>query len=267
MCKCKLLSGRLVDCLATELTAYRNARMQASALAQASKDGVDALSNHMTTSLQFHEKLTAKMQDVPSQVADIKQHLQQYVLLQAFVLLRSTANQQSSGLSPVEQRNMFCLLEEALAERRGLKSQNQTLIAQNQTLEMHLLDWNAAVQQQREIPAQVMLRRPVILIDAFEENRLPFHLEFITSFEALYAVLTVRFKHRGDTAMDRIRWQMFDLYESSKQKRIPQHGPWATAFFVSTACRAKVKAAKDNIYSPNSLSKGACWCLLIPHSP
>jgi hypothetical protein len=92
MCKCVLLSGRFSDSLATELTAYRNAQMQASALAQASKDSVDALSTHMATSLRFHEKLTTKMQDVPSQVADIKQHLQQYVPLKAFVLLRSAAN-------------------------------------------------------------------------------------------------------------------------------------------------------------------------------
>jgi hypothetical protein len=188
----------------------------------------------MTTSLQSHEKLTAEMQDVPSQVADIKQHLQQYVRLKALILLRSTANQKCSGLSPMEQHSMFLLHEEVLAERKGLESQMKTLTAQNQTLEKHLLDWNAAVQQQREIPAQVMLRRSVILIDAFDENRLPFHLEFVTSFEALYAVLMVRFKHQEDSAMDRIRSQMFDLYESSKQKRVNRLDPWATAFLVST---------------------------------
>jgi hypothetical protein len=155
----------------------------------------------------------------------------------ALILLRSIANKVSSGLSPDEQHNMFRLLEEALAERRRLESQMETLIAQNQRLESHLLELKAAVQHQREIPAQVMLRRPVILIDAFEENRLPFHLEFINSFEALFAVMMVRFKHRGDGALDRIRRQMFDLYESSKQKRVNRDGPWATSFLVSKKTR------------------------------
>jgi hypothetical protein len=75
----------------------------------------------------------------------------------ALILLRSIANKVSSGLSPDEQHNMFRLLEEALAERRRLESQMETLIAQNQTLESHLLELKAAVQHQREIPAQVML--------------------------------------------------------------------------------------------------------------
>jgi hypothetical protein len=158
----------------------------------------------------------------------------------------------SSGLSPFEQRNMFRLFEQALAERRGMESQMQILIAQNQTLMTHVLDLNAAVQQQREIPAQVMLRRPVILIDCFE-NRLPFHLEFITSFEALYAVLRVRYKQRRDSAMDRIRWQMSDPYESAKHKRIKRDGSWATAFLVSISMTPKLKAAEDNIHSPDSL--------------
>jgi hypothetical protein len=89
-----------------------------------------------------------------------------------------------------------------------------------------------AVHLQREIPAQVMLRRPVILIDAFEENRLPFHLEFINSFEALLAVFMVRFMDRGENAIDRICCRLFDMYESSRQRRIDVAGLWAKAFLV-----------------------------------
>ena len=80
---------------------------------------------------------------------------------------------------------MLRLLEEAVAERRVLEQRLDLLAEQNRTLENHLIELKAAVHLQREIPAQVMLRRPVILIDTFEENRLPFHLEFINSFEAL----------------------------------------------------------------------------------
>ena len=59
-----------------QLTADRNAQMQASKLVEESKDGVDALANKMATNLQLHEELTANMKVVPSQVSDIKQHLQ-----------------------------------------------------------------------------------------------------------------------------------------------------------------------------------------------
>ena len=136
------------------------------------------------------------------------------------------------GLSPDEQHAMFPMLEEALAERKTLESQMAMLAMQNRTLETHLIELKAAVQQQKEIPAQVLLRRPVILIDAFEENRLPFHLEFINSFEALFAVFMIRFRDKGELAIDRIRRQLFDMFETSKQKRIDLNGPWAKAFLV-----------------------------------
>jgi hypothetical protein len=50
--------------------------------------------------------------------------------------------------------------------------------------------------------------------------RLPVHLDFITSFEALFAVLMIRFKEKGDAAADEIRRQLFVLYELSKGKWI-----------------------------------------------
>ncbi|KAH8728150.1 hypothetical protein GQ44DRAFT_702688 [Phaeosphaeriaceae sp. PMI808] len=77
-----------------------------------------------------------------------------------------------------------------------------------------------------------MLRQLVILIDAFEDNRLPFHLEFINSVEALLAVLEVRFKERGEFALSKIRQRMFNLYDLTSQKRIHLRGPWAQAFLV-----------------------------------
>ncbi|KAJ4373372.1 hypothetical protein N0V83_003667 [Neocucurbitaria cava] len=136
------------------------------------------------------------------------------------------------GLLPDEQRTMFRMLEEALAERTSFERQMEQLTVQNRILETHLLEIKAAVQQQREIPPQVLLRRPVILIDAFEENRPPFHLVFINSFEALFAVFMIRFKDKGGGAVDRIRRQLFDMFEQSRQKRIDINGPWANAFLV-----------------------------------
>jgi hypothetical protein len=125
------------------------------------------------------------------------------------------------------------LLEEAVAERKALERTMEELMAQNRRLEYHLVEFKSAVLQQRNIPAPVMLRSPVILIDAFEENRLPFHLEFIDSFEALFAVFMVKFKDRGELAMERIRRKMFDMNELSRQTRIDFDEPWNKTLRVS----------------------------------
>jgi hypothetical protein len=108
----------------------------------------------------------------------------------------------------------------------------ELLLTQNKTLETHLVELKIAVAQNRKIPAQVMLRQPVVLIDAFEENRLPFHLEFIDSFGALFAVFMIRFKDRGENTLDRIRRQWFEMIELSRERRIDFDGPWAKAFRV-----------------------------------
>jgi hypothetical protein len=137
-----------------------------------------------------------------------------------------------SGLSPDQQHAMFRLLEKALANEEAMKQRMDDLVAQNKTLEVHLVEVKTILQVQQELPSQVLLRRPVILIDAFEENRLPFHLEFIDSFEALSAVLLVRFKDKGEDAVYRIRQQLFVFYEHSRQKQIDMSGSCSRAFKV-----------------------------------
>jgi hypothetical protein len=137
-----------------------------------------------------------------------------------------------SGLSPDLQHAMFRLLEEALANEAAMKQRIDDLVTQNKSLEVHFVEMKAMLVVQQEMPSQVLLRRPVVLIDAFEENRLPFHLEFIDSFEALSAVLLVRFKNKGEDAMYRIRQQLFVLYENSRQRQIDMSGTCANAFRV-----------------------------------
>jgi hypothetical protein len=125
------------------------------------------------------------------------------------------------------------MLERALENEEAAKSQLEEIDKHNKRLETHLIEVRMMVQAQQELPSQVLLRRPVILIDAFEENRFPFHLEFINSFEALFAVFMVRFKDKGAFAVDRLRRRMFVMYEQSKQKQIDMAGPWSKAFKVS----------------------------------
>lgn len=101
-----------------------------------------------------------------------------------------------SGLSPDLQHTMFRLLKESLADQAAMKQRMENLVSQNRTLEVHFVEVKSVLQVQQEIPAQVLLNRPVVLIDAFEGNRLPFHLESIDSFAALYAVFMVKSKDR-----------------------------------------------------------------------
>lgn len=130
------------------------------------------------------------------------------------------------------QHAMFQLLQEALADKELLQRRLDELIAQQKSLKIHLIEVKKIVQVQQVMPSQMMLRHPVVLIDAFEGNRLPFHLEFIQSFEALFAVLMVIFKDRGPQAVSRVRRQLFDMHEVSRQKRIDFGGLWNNAFMV-----------------------------------
>lgn len=103
-----------------------------------------------------------------------------------------------------------------------------SLLTQNQRLEGHILELKALVNSQKNVPPQIMLQRPVVLHDALGRIA-PFHLEFISSAEALLAVLRVRFEQVG---ADRVRRLMFDLRETSMQKHIDIFGPWEQAFLV-----------------------------------
>jgi hypothetical protein len=130
------------------------------------------------------------------------------------------------------QHAMFQLLQEALSDKELLQRRMDGLIAQQKSLKVHLIEVKQIVQVQQKMPSQMMLRHPVVLIDAFEGNRLPFHLEFIPSFEALFAVLMVIFKDRGPQAVTRVLRQLFDMHEISRQIRIDFGGSWTKAIMV-----------------------------------
>lgn len=130
---------------------------------------------------------------------------------------------------------MLCLLEASLANQEAMKQQLEDALKEKKDLQVHLTEIKTMIQVQQELPSQVLLRRPVVLIDAFEGNRLPFHLEFINCFEALFSVLSIRFNDKGDPAIQRIRRQMFILYEHSKQRQVDMAGQWSNAFKVRVA--------------------------------
>lgn len=69
----------------------------------------------------------------------------------------------------------------------------------------------------------------MILLDALGRIA-PFHLEFITSADALLAVLKVRFKNVGSNRVQRL---LFDLRQVGKKNEIDFFAPWETVFLVS----------------------------------
>ncbi|KAI9865708.1 MAG: hypothetical protein M1813_002166 [Trichoglossum hirsutum] len=94
------------------------------------------------------------------------------------------------------------------------------------TLVDNITQLRSSLKQQNEIPPQVMLQRPVQLLDAC--GRLaPFHLEFINSSEAFLAVLKVRFKHAG---LRKIEKREFALQERGSKRRLDLSAPWDSVF-------------------------------------
>jgi hypothetical protein len=127
-----------------------------------------------------------------------------------------------------EQHAMFRLLQDSFKQKDRLEQQIKDLMAQNNSLETHILEIKAAVKIQNEVPPQILLQRPVVLNDALGRIA-PFHLEFISSVEALLAVLKIRFKNVG---LKKISLLEFELRERRQQKRIILQAPWETVFMV-----------------------------------
>jgi hypothetical protein len=139
----------------------------------------------------------------------------------------------TSGPSSEAPQTVVYMLNEALANERAVERRLADIGMQNERLGTHLNEVKAIVQSQRELPPQVLLQRPVILIDAFDGRPLPFHLDFIDSLEALVAVFMIRFRDKGATALDRIHQHDFCTYEHSKQRLINTRAPWSKVFKVS----------------------------------
>ncbi|KAL8672808.1 MAG: hypothetical protein Q9168_002745 [Polycauliona sp. 1 TL-2023] len=90
-----------------------------------------------------------------------------------------------AGLS-LEQRQLF----------QSLIESNRRLVDSNERMSYELQQMRSAVQLQLEVPPQVVLQKPVTLLDACGKVS-AFHLDFINSPEAFLAVLKVRFRQHG----------------------------------------------------------------------
>jgi hypothetical protein len=81
------------------------------------------------------------------------------------------------------------------------------------------------------IPHQVTLQKPVVLLDALGKIA-PFHLDFIHSFDALLAVLKIRFKDHGvsSTGLWMLQNWDFSLRHTGSNRPVDLRRPWATVF-------------------------------------
>ena len=110
--------------------------------------------------------------DSHNKTLDLERNYQQTTLLLA-------------GLS-LEQRQLFHSLIES----------NRHLVDSNERMSYELQQMRGAVQLQLELPPQVVLQKPVTLLDACGQVS-AFHLDFINCPEAFLAVLKIRFQQCG----------------------------------------------------------------------
>ncbi|KAI4104918.1 MAG: hypothetical protein LQ345_007257 [Seirophora villosa] len=86
----------------------------------------------------------------------------------------------------IEQRQLF----------QSLVESNRQLVRANEHMAYELQEMRGAVQLQLELPPQVLLQKPITLLDACGKVS-AFHLDFINCAEAFLAVLGIRFQQYG----------------------------------------------------------------------
>lgn len=140
--------------------------------------------------------------DSHNNTLDLQRNYQQTTLLLA-------------GLS-LEQRQLFHSLIES----------NRRLVDSNERMSYELQQVRGAVQLQLELPPQVVLQKPVTLLDACGQVS-AFHLDFINCPEALLAVLKIRFQQYG---VEQRGLQMLDDSQfvlEDRRGKLDLSKPWA----------------------------------------
>jgi hypothetical protein len=84
---------------------------------------------------------------------------------------------------------------------------------------------------QNSVPSQVLLQKPVILLDAFGKTA-PFHLDFIDSLDAFIAVLKIRSRQAGvkDGGLRKLDDREFYIQETERKRNIDITRPWGHVF-------------------------------------
>ncbi|KAI4111499.1 MAG: hypothetical protein LQ338_008355 [Usnochroma carphineum] len=132
-------------------------------------------------------------------VADLKLEQRLGVKSQSFEQSAQQENQQQVALES-HSKGLDLHLNQATALLVGLTLDQrqlfQSVLENNQRMTHELHEMRGAVQLQLELPPQVILQKPVTLLDACGEVS-AFYLDFINCAEAFLAVLKIRFQRLG----------------------------------------------------------------------
>jgi hypothetical protein len=125
-------------------------------------------------------------------------------------------------LSPDQQQAMFDLLQANVQQNKGLREKMKSLQTQNHILMHHIVEMKNSLRCQNYLPSHVLLQQPVVLHDALSRIA-PFHLEFIDSVAASFAVLQIRFEHVGRRKMKQLE---LELRDTARQTTITLRKTW-----------------------------------------
>lgn len=105
------------------------------------------------------------------------------------------------------------------------------LMLQNKELMRSVQELNRILKVQTAIPPQVLLQKPVILLDAFGKIA-PFHLDFIDSMECFTAVLKIRFRQAGieKAGLSKLENGEFTIQETRHKRPVDLCKPWPMLF-------------------------------------
>lgn len=117
---------------------------------------------------------------------------------------------------------------------KGLSEQQRTVFQDMMCMIGELTESNKQLVQQvaqfqQQLPAQVLLQKPVVLLDACGRAA-PFHLDFIDSKEAFLAVLKIRFEQCGVTPQGIGKIDRFEFILRDRRRDISLNAPWQTVF-------------------------------------
>ena len=140
-------------------------------------------------------------------------HQQQHLLQSA-----EDTHQAMTNLHVDVLENMDLINRLSLQQKQGFCSLAQT-VTQLQSM-LHL---------QQELPPQVTLQKPVILLDACGKVA-PFHLDFITSVDALQGALKARFRDFGVGAAGLEKVDRFEFVPQDHRGDLSLAKPWNTIF-------------------------------------
>lgn len=140
------------------------------------------------------------------------------------VQIRQSVDETTSFLRSLS--NILPLLQR-IDSANNSQFQNNLCNVANEIRESNLQIYRTFLTMQSALPPQVERQQPVYFHDACGLQS-PFHLEFINSWEAFVAVLSVKFKQRGLFVVEK---KQYVLEDANHRRLIDMNRPFEACFF------------------------------------